>query len=101
MPTSDPIREVYEKYKHLDAVLSGLEEVPVRVVTMHLWLAIKAHVEAQQPCVWTVGDDYYWYSSCGGTTTRRFKPQLDNQYERGWSTCPFCSHPIEVHDAQI
>ncbi len=51
MPTIDPIQQVYEKFEHLDRILSDQTFAgvnPVADVGRECWAAIGAHVEAHR-----------------------------------------------------
>ena len=61
----DEIHKVWERFRHLDAVLSGAacDDDPIHCAARDLWLAVKAHCETspwtipEKPKEATINDD--------------------------------------------
>jgi len=106
MPPSDPIREVYEKFKHLDGLFSHLPELvpdePVSAMDFAvgaLWAATKARVEAR--CVWMLerdldGSEIAWHTTCG--TAFCWFENDGGLAANSYVHCPLCGAPIAEED---
>jgi len=73
----DPIIEVYEKFKHLDQLLSDPQFIanPMERVRAEMWLAIKTYAE-------------------GNKKSEQDTPQKEDCHNCGWSTeKPICDRP--------
>jgi hypothetical protein len=86
---------IYDRFKHLDAVLSdagGNGDNPTVRVASDLWLVVKDY--AENKCVWRQDDEGNWFADDPCSAGWQFI--TGGPSDNDMSFCPVCGRPLEM-----